>query len=90
MFGDLSAPLRGHARPAAHHAPESAGVSTPVVRANGPYRVTERLRRWTSVYYFDDIESARAYARDIDGTVWERYTGPTAAENWWSLDEVKR
>jgi hypothetical protein len=88
MFGESSAPLRSPARPVPYHAPECAGAGTPMVRASGPYRVTEQLRRWTSACYFDDLEGAREYARGTDGTVWERYTGPTGAENWWSLDEL--
>jgi hypothetical protein len=88
MFGESSAPPANRARPVRHHAPESAAAVTPVVRENGPYRVTDQLRRWTRACYFDDFESARAYAQSTEGAVWERYTGPMGAENWWSLDDV--
>lgn len=48
------------------------------------YRVTDSLRRWSQVRYFADIDSALRQA-ETGGVVWERYTGPTGAMNWWSL-----
>jgi len=49
------------------------------------YRVTDCLRRWSDVRYFVDLDAAACHAEACGGIVWERYTGPTGAVNWWSL-----
>lgn len=49
------------------------------------YRVTDCLRRWSDARYFADLEAAVRHADACGGIVWERYTGPTGAVNWWSL-----
>lgn len=82
-------------RHAAQRTPLRLGVPRRVAADSGPagvcppeaagYRVTDTLRRWHVVWHFAHIEGAAHHAAQTGGVVWERYTGPTGATNWWSL-----
>lgn len=60
-------------------------VPTECAADGASYRVTDCLRRWSDARYFADLDAAVRHAEDCGGIVWERYTGPTGAVNWWSL-----